>query len=604
MANVRAREQHTSASARRRDGYLRIGDYAAIGDGRTLALVGADGCIDWMCLPELDSPSVFAALLDPPAGGCFELTPAIPFEVTRGYVPQTNVLQTTFSTANGSVCVTDALTLDSSQSARWRELARRIEGVSGEVPMSWRWEPRFDYGRREAELERFGEALVARGGAAALGLQGWDVGAITDGRGEFVARAGEESLLVMTAAGNGPLPLPKREAVLRRLEDTIGVWRSWVKRSTYSGPWVNAVERSLLAIRLLADGRTGAIAAAGTTSLPEVLGGRRNYDYRLAWVRDTSFTLDALLAVGVEELPQMSLTWLLDAVSRTHPRIDPVYALDGRVVRNQSQIDLPGYRATQPVHAGNQAGSQLQLGGFGDLLETIHSYVTRGHVLAPEIRERLGDVVDLLCLIWRQKDSGLWELDDSAHYGTSKLGCWVAVERSLNLVELGQAPRRHEERWRRERHAMAEFIDQHLWSDTKQSYVQKAGGSALDCGMLLAARRGFGDPGGERINGTIDAIRRELDAGGGLLFRYSGMESEENAFLACSFWLVQALALAGRTDQAAELMNELVPLANDVGLYSEEIEPGGGELRGNFPQALSHLALINAAAALERAPSG
>ena len=573
-----------SATPHRRDGYLRLGEYAAIGDGRTLALVGADGSIDWMCLPNLDGASIFGRLLNPDLGGHFVVQPAIPFEVNRCYLERTNVLETTFSTADGQVRLVDALTLDNSRVAPWRELARRVEGLAGEVPMRWSFEPRFGpNGEAPAAEARDGAGVFRRGGLQ-VGLQWWGAGSGTGGEctqaGEFVSRPGEESLLVMTAVDGEPLPLPERRAVERRLSDTVEVWQSWTGRHTYEGPWIEAVERSLLAIRLLADGRTGAIAAAGTTSLPEVIGGKRNYDYRFAWVRDASFSLDALLAVGMDELTQTSVTWLLEAVSRTHPRVDPVYALDGSVVRSQSQVPIPGYRHTTPVHRGNQAGSQLQLGGFGDLLETLSLYVSHRHVLSPAIGERLADVVDLLGLIWRCEDAGLWELSQTADYGTSKLGCWVAFDRLLGLVERGQAPARQ-----------------------KRSYLQKRGSDALDCGMLLAARRGFGDPAGPRMRGTIDAIRAELGAGSPLLYRYSGMQEEENAFLACSFWLVEALALARRLDEAAELMDGLVGLANDVGLYSEEIEPASNELRGNLPQALTHLSLINAAAAFSRATS-
>ncbi len=560
--------------------------------------MGIDGSIDWMCLPDLDGQIVFGALLDPEAGGRFTVQPSVPFDISRRYLEKTNVLETTFSTAEGQVRLIDALTLDKSQTAAWRELVRRIEGVSGKVPMRWTFDPGFAGASDGREVERRENAGVFRHEGLQIGLQSWNAGSRAHVRhGELLTEAGDESLLVMTAVDRAPLPLPERYAIERRLANTIDVWRSWTERHTYAGPWQDAVERSLLAIRLLTDGRTGAIAAAGTTSLPEVLGGQRNYDYRFAWVRDASFTLDALLAVGMEELTHTSVTWLLDAVARTHPRIDPVYALDGEVVRSQVEVAMPGYRRTSPVHRGNQAGSQLQLGGFGDLLETIFSYVSHGHVLPPVVGERLADVVDVLCLIWRREDAGLWELSQTAHYGTSKLGCWVALERLLALVERRQVPPRHLGRWRRERDAVREFIDDRLWSENKRSYLQKEGSDALDCGMLLAARRRFMDPRSSRMNWTIDAIRNELDAGFPLLYRYSGMQDQENAFLACSFWLAEALALAHRFDEAAELMDSLTPLANDVGLYSEEIEPQTHELRGNLPQALTHLSLINAAAA-------
>ncbi len=587
------------------DGYLPIEDYAAIGDSRAIALVGLDGSIDWMCLPELDSPSVFAAILDPARGGNFVLQPDVPFSSERRYVERTNVLETKFQTDSGCVLVTDALTIDSSQAAPWRELVRKVEGLAGEVPMRWRLEPRFEYGRRMPELSRCDRTPVIRGDHVQIALGTWQAGEtqISDGAFEagFRIADGEQAMLVMVATEDEPLPVPKRDKPERRLQETFHVWRSWVARHTYEGPWREAVERSLLAIRLLADGRTGAIAAAGTTSLPEVIGGERNYDYRFGWVRDLCYTLDALLAVGMQELTQASLTWLLNATAHTHPRIDPVYALNGAVVRGQETLPLAGYRASQPVHLGNNAGSQLQLGGWGDLLETVYGYIDHGHLLNPSSGERLADTGDLLAQIWRQEDAGLWELDDSAQYGTSKLGVWVAFDRLLGLVEKGHVRPRHTERWRRAREEVRRFIETRLFSERKNSYLFKAGSEALDCGMLLAARRRFGDVHGPRIKGTIDAIRTELGAGGPLLYRYSGMQDEENAFLACSFWLVEALAIAGREEEAGERMESMLALASDVGLYSEEMDPGDHAMRGNFPQALTHLSVINAADALSRA---
>jgi GH15 family glucan-1,4-alpha-glucosidase len=587
----------------RTDGYLPIEDYGVIGDSRSIALVGVDGTIDWMCIPELDSPSAFAAVLDPERGGRFELRPSVPFSSEQHYLERTNVLETTFHTEQGVVRVTDAMTIDNSQAAPWRELVRRIEGVSGRVPMTWRFEPRFDFGRRPPRLTRHGEAIVARDGYLQVGLQAWDCGladlTATGVSGGIEIVDGAQAMLAMTATEDNPLPLPKREAVQRRLAETVEVWRSWISRHSYAGAWTDTVERSLLAIRLLADARTGAIAAAGTLSLPEVVGGKRNYDYRYGWVRDLSFTLEALMAVDMQELVQGSVTWLLSAVGRTHPRVDPLYRLGGEVLRSQTQIEeLSGYRRTQPVHLGNGAGSQLQLGGFGDLLETVHQYVLQGHVLSPSLGERLADHVDLLCAIWRTEDAGLWELGQRAHYGTSKLGCWVAVDRLLDLVERGQVPPRHVQRWRRARDEIHHYIETQLFSEVKSSYRFKAGSDELDCGTLLAARRRFGDVKGPRMNGTIDAIRRELLAEGPLFYRYSGMQDEENAFIACSFWMVEALALAGRADEAAELMDGIVGLGSRLGLYSEEMEPGGHAMRGNFPQALTHLSLISAAAAL------
>jgi GH15 family glucan-1,4-alpha-glucosidase len=584
-------------------GYLPIESYGAIGDGRSLALVGADGSIDWMCVPELDSPSVFAALLDPVQGGSFALAPTSDYEVTRSYLPGTNILQSEYRTRDGAVKVIDAVTVDTSQNAPWRELVRQIEGLDGRVEMTWRVRPRFDYGRHSHDPIPLAGALVWRHGQLQLGLKSWSAGeprlqgGAVDAR--FQIGAGERSMLVLLGCDDVALPSPEREEVERRLRTTAEFWRDWVARMAYDGPWKEAVQRSLLAIRLLADGRTGAIAAAGTTSLPEAIGGQRNYDYRFGWTRDLSFTVDALLRMGMRELAHASVTWLLRAVGGTHPRVDPVYALTGRVIRSQHELPLAGYRHSGPVHVGNQAGSQLQLGGFGDLLETVWLYADAGHVLSPDAGERIADCADLLCALWLTQDAGMWELDDYAHYATSKISCWVALERVLDLVRQGQVPARHVARWRRERDRIRDFLERMLWSEHRRSYVMKPGSEQLDCGVLLAARRGYVDRGGARLQGTIEAIRRELHADGPLFYRYSGMQAEENAFLACSFWMVEALALSGRREEAAEIMDGAVSLASDLGLYSEEMEPGTHAMRGNFPQALTHLALINAAALLE-----
>jgi GH15 family glucan-1,4-alpha-glucosidase len=586
------------------DGFVPIEDYAAIGDGRALALVAGDGSIDWLCLPDLDSPSVFAALLDPQRGGRFVLCPTAPYRVQRRYIERTNLVQTEFATEGGRVRVTDGFTLDPSQNAPWRELVRRVEGLAGSVELSWSFEPRFDYGRQMPEYSRLESAVIARNGSLQLALLVWNAGdpQVNDAvSATFTVRESEQALLALEATFGEPLPLPERSQVERRLEETARVWRTWVKRHRYEGPWRQAVERSLLAIRLLADGRTGAIAAAGTTSLPEVIGGERNFDYRFGWVRDLSFTLDALLEVGMEQLTQGSITWLLKATASTQPRVDPVYALDGSVVRAQEELPLAGYRGSRPVRHGNDAGRQLQLGGFGDLLETVWRYVEGGHVLTPELGDRLADMADLLCAIWRNRDAGLWELSDYAHYATSKTACWVFFARLLDLVERGQVPARHLQRWGRARDEIRSFVEEQLWSEEKRSYRFKAGSDGLDCGTLLLPRRGVVDPCGKRMNGTIDSIRRELHAGGPLFYRYSGMREQENTFLACSFWMVQALAAAERTDEAAELMEGAVGLSNDLGLYAEEMEPGSHAMCGNFPQALTHLALINAAVALGQA---
>jgi GH15 family glucan-1,4-alpha-glucosidase len=595
-------EQPLSAAGERRDGYLPIGAYAAIGDGCTAGLVGSDGAIDWLCVPHLDDQPVFASLLDAPSGGRFVLVPAANFAIERRYLPRSNVLETTFHTADGAVRVTDALTIGAGGLGLSPELVRRVEGLAGRVRMRWVFEPRLSFGSSRVGLHRAGASVLAQGASLQMALGMWDVGDPVVEHGtaaaEFEIQDGGSALLVLEAADSQTLTMPSRDRAERRLRETVEVWSARMQGHSYDGPWRDAVERSLLAISLLTDGRTGAIAAAATSSLPETLGGERNFDYRFGWVRDASFALDALLRIDVQEPTGAAMDWLLRATRRTHPRVDPVYTLGGEVLRSQSSLDLTGYRGSRPVNVGNQAGAQLQLGGFGDLMEAVWNYVSRGHLLAPDAGERIADFADLLCVIWRQDDAGLWELGKRADYASSKIGCWTAFRRAVELAEEGHIPARHLERWRTQRDAVRSHVEDRLFSSRRGSYLMKADATAVDCATLLAARRGFVDPEHTRLEGTIDAILEELHAGGPLLYRYSGMQNSENAFLACSFWMVEALAAVGRLDEAAEFMEGTAGLANDVGLYSEEIVPQTGELRGNFPQALSHLALISAAATL------
>jgi GH15 family glucan-1,4-alpha-glucosidase len=566
----------------RTDGYAPIRDYALIGDGRTCALVALDGSIDWLCLPEMDSPSTFGALLDPERGGRFALAPEEPFDVERRYVPGTNVLETVFRTAEGAVRVTDALTLPSSGLEPLREVVRRVEGLAGSVTMKWSVEPRFDYGRRDAGA---GEAVAVR----AWGAEG----------GTAQLREGEQALLVLTAAKGEPLVLPSREDAERRLDETVEFWRRWTSARSYDGPWKDEVLRSALVLKLLAYAPSGAMAAAPTTSLPEDIGGERNWDYRFCWVRDTAFAVDALLDLGCHQEGEAFFWWLMHASQRTHPELNPLFRLNGDVRARERELGLAGYRGSRPVRVGNGAVDQLQLGIYGSLIETVALYVHQGFRLDRDTAGRVAETADLVCEIWPRRDAGIWEVrSDPVHFTHSKVNCWVALDRAVRLAEEGHIPGEHAGRWREAAGEVQEFIERECWSEPKRSYVRSAGVEELDAALLMAAIMGY--PNRERVEATVDAIRRELGRGA-LVYRYlgeDGLPGEDGAFLACSFWLAHALAELDRKDEAAELMDELVGLANDVGLYSEEIDPGSGEFLGNFPQALSHLALINAAAAI------
>src|SRR6266540_4172759 len=492
-------------------GYAPLRDYAVIGDGRTVGLVARDGAVDWLPWPDLHSPSVFAAVLDATRGGCVRLEPEVPYSVSRSYLPETNVLRTSFTTALGTVAVTDALTLsDHASLVPARELVRQVEGLSGAVPLGWRVEPRFGYGARTARLG-------------------------------------------------------SRDAVMR----------------------------SALALKLLVFAPSAALAAAGTTSLPERMHGPRNWDYRYCWIRDSAFTLDAFLQLDCVDEPVGFFWWMMHASQLTHPRLRVLYALDGGAHTPEKTLPLHGYRGSAPVRVGNAAIDQVQLDTYGELMQTAWLYATGGHPLDRDVAGRLAEIADHVCRTWRQPDAGIWEVRSAPEQFTqSKMMCWVALDRALDLAERGLVPGRHAARWRRERDTIAEYVETRCFNPDLNSYVRAADGTDLDASLLLGVLHGYrpSDPG--RFDGMIDAVQRLLRRGP-YVYRYvspDGLPHEDGAFLACSFWLAEALARRGRVAEAVPLMDRLVALANDVGLYSEEIVPETGEFLGNLPQGLSHLA--------------
>ena len=593
---------------RRGNGYLPIRDYAAIGDGRTVALVGRDGTIDWLCLPDVDSPSVFAALVDAEAGGRFILAPSVPYETERHYEPHTNVLETTFKTAAGAVRVSDALTLPVAGLAPYRELVRRVEGLAGAVPMRWRVEPRFDYARAAARFGARAGVAVAADAGDALAVLAWDAGEeVIDGAGvgaEFVTEAGSSGVIALSAAYQEPLVFPPRADVEARLAATASRWRDWAGSRVYDGPWRDAVIRSALALKLLVFAPSGAIAAAATTSLPEEIGGTRNWDYRFSWPRDAAFTLRALLSLGCGGDATAYFWWTLHASQLTHPRLQVLYRLDGGADADERELPLPGYRGSRPVRVGNGAAGQTQLDVYGELLDAAAVFALARGALDREHAQRLADIADHVCAIWRERDAGMWEVrSDPTHFTQSKMMCAIALKRAAELADAGLLPQGQARRWRAEEARIRAFVENECWSDEAQSYVRATTDDSVDAALLLAVVAGYDDPISERLVNTVDAVRREL-ARGPLVHRHlgdDGLPGEDGAFVACSFWLAEALARQGRVDEAAELMDELVGLANDVGLYAEEIDPASGEFLGNFPQALSHLALINAAVAIGEA---
>jgi len=404
-------------------------------------------------------------------------------------------------------------------------------------------------------------------------------------------------MIAVTASDDEPTYQPSRADLQTRLHATVEHGNAWSDALTYDGPWRAAVHRSALALKLLHYQRTGALAAAATTSLPERVGGPKNWDYRYMWVRDASFTIDAFLRLGLHEEVQAALTFILHCVRSSAPHLRVFYTLDGETPGSETTIAAPGYRDSRPVRSGNGAASQTQLGTFGDLFAAVWLYTQAGHLLDPATAHLLADLADRCCDLWQTPDAGIWELHDNRHYTNSKMGCWVALDRALRLHDAGQLSTNHPHRWRQERDAIHTWVHQNCWSQRKKSYTFYAGTDDLDAATLLAGQTGFDR--GEHLAGTIDAVRREL-ARGPLIYRYTGMDQHEGAFIACSFWLVSALAVLGRHDEATEQMNAAVALTNDLGLLAEQADPHDNSMLGNTPQGLSHLALINAAHLLQR----
>ncbi len=597
-ARATAGPQH----AVRRDDVLPLDQYAALGDGRSVAMAGADGSIDWLCVPGLDSKPLFDRLIAGPEGGRCSITPAGPFTVARAYRPDSNVLEQVFTTPGGTARLTASLNGGISGRLPWTELAHRVEGLTGSV--------RFDIAVRPSrrlwqatpwrEASPHGDVLHVDGVLAAFRCD--DSVRRThqddDGvRAVLDTAPGSRSIIAVLATADEPLVLPELATIDARIDRSDQSWREWCGNLTYVGAFRDDVRRSALALKLLLHAPTGAIAAAATSALPERIGGAKNYDYRYAWVRDVAYSIKAFLRVGAIEEARAAFAWLIATIRRHDSTIRVMYRLDGALAPREAALDLPGYRGSTPVLDGNDARDQLQLGVFGDVMETASLFVQCGHVLDLVTRRLLTQLADQCADLWRSADSGIWELRTPQQFTMSKLGCWTAMERAVGLAEAGQIDASHADRWRRTRDAIRDWIDAECWSEARQAYVMHPGTDRLDAGILLATRFGFERR--DRLALTREAIRREL-AHGPLVYRYSGAEQEEGTFLACAFWMVEAYALLGEQEEARRLLGTLLDVTRrNLGLLNEQMDAGTHAMLGNAPQALSHLALIHAAMALQ-----
>ena len=598
--------------------YKPIEDYGIVGDLHTVALVGTDGSIDWCCLPHFDSPSVFGAILDDKKGGYFKVCGVGKGVQRQIYHPDTNVLMTYFSSPDGVVLLEDFMPMDrvaDRQRPHNPMIIRRLSGVRGSRRMRLECFPAFNYARSSHRVVRSEAGVIFEsesGERLGLALQGpYDIHmykgtAIS----EFELAAGESvcvSLGLMDETESEPTALSEGDAQ-RLFDDTIGYWRRWLSRCTYKGRWREMVYRSVLTLKLLTFAPTGAIVAAPTCSLPEAIGGSRNWDYRYTWLRDAAFTLYGFMRVGLIQEAEQFMHWLEARTAELSEEGTPgiMYRLDGgRSIDEETLDHLDGYRGSRPVRVGNSAHHQLQLDIFGELMDAVYLYNKYGSPISYDLWKQLSRMVDWVAANWRQPDEGIWEVRGGRQqFVFSKLMCWVALDRALRLADKRSFPA-NRDLWLKERDAIYETIMARGWSPERRAFVQSFDSNVLDAANLLMPLVFFMSPRDPRMLSTIDAVLSDLTSDS-LVHRYDvhkaakdGLDQEEGSFSMCTFWLVEALTRAGRLDEARFIFERILGYSNHVGLYAEQIGPSG-EALGNFPQALTHLALISAAFNLDR----
>lgn len=600
--------------------YEPIADYAVIGDCHTVALVCRGGSIDWYCPDRFDAPAVFCRLLDADKGGFFRVAPREGIASERRYAGPTNVLETVHRTPTGRVRVTDFMPIYQRQEGRegydvgaYGQILRLVEALDGEAEVEVVFKPTFDYARAPAQIEVVEGGAVARSGSQYLTLAFRGEGvAIADGTLRAVLRLwpGQRTWLQLTH-GETPATMGPSDCDAR-LESTVRYWRQWSSEYLYRGEYRAEVQRSALALKLLMYEPTGAFVAAPTTSLPEEVGGVRNWDYRYSWLRDASLILHALTGLGYRGEATDFFGWLRQCCHRGRPQI--MYGIDCRHDLTEVQLDhLEGYRGSRPVRVGNGAFGQQQVDIYGEVMNAAYArYVPDGisrpdeEGLLPETWTVLRRFADAAARQWREPDSGIWEVrGNPQEFLYSRLMCWVALDRAIKLAE-----ERHLagnlDHWRRERETIRDAILMRGFDQKQRAFTQALGSPIIDASALAIPRMGFLPATDPRVQSTIDRVRDVLGHGG-LICRYrtretkDGVPGGEGAFVLCTFWMVEALALAGRLDEAYDLFEHTVGFANDVGLLSEEVDPVKRELLGNFPQGFSHLALVQAAVALARA---
>ena len=592
--------------------YPPLADYGIIGDCRTAALISRQGSIDWLCLPNFSSPSLFARILDWQRGGGFSIRPGKSINVHRRYIGATPILETTFETQSGVVRLIDAMpVLDSVNALRpTREVLRVIEGVAGEVEMEVRLEPRPNYGQLQPKPENRQQLGWRYAWSNQLLIVRSDITlAPRDGalHGSVRVRAGERRYVRLAYMDGDIGVIPELGgAADHDLQTTLSWWRRWSGHCTYQGPYRDAVLRSVITLKLLSFALSGAIVAAPTTSLPEDVGGARNWDYRYCWLRDAGLTMRALVSLGFHQEAQAFLSWLLHATRLTWPKLQVVYDVYGRTrLRERLLGHLDGYCGSRPVRVGNNASAQDQLDIYGEVVLAVDAFVQGGGELDDLEARMVAGLGKVVCRQWRDPDHGIWEIPgDQRQYTFSKITCWMALDGLLKLNEAGVVRLgRNADRFRRERQAILDTIEQRGFNTTIGSYVSELDGSRVDASLLLMVCLGYKDAGDPRMISTYDCIARRLERDG-LFYRYEAgydsLDGREGAFGICSFWAIDNLVQRGEIKKAERQFEHLLKFANDLGLFGEEIDPNTGAVLGNFPQAFTHVGLINAATAIRR----
>lgn len=595
--------------------YPAISDYGAIGDCRTAALISREGSIDWLCWPRFDSPSIFAAILDPERGGCWSLSPSGPYKSERRYLPESNVLETTFRADTGTVVLTDLMPVrdasDSEGMVPDHEIIRKLTCISGEMEVETKLSPRTNYGEELPPIRNLGKLgirIQSRTDVywlrSNIAFQVDDVAKSAFARTRV--RAGDNLMFSFSYSAHAPAVLPALEQIPHRIDGCVKWWQNWAAQSQYAGEFRDEIVRSALALKLMTFTPSGAIVAAPTTSLPERIGGGLNWDYRFCWLRDASLTVRALTELGYWDEATAFLDWMLHATWLTQPELRILYSVFGNTPpRERLSSTLRGYRNSAPVRIGNAARDQLQLDVYGEVIDSAAQYAFRGGQLDRSTQKVLIGLGDYVVKNWNLPDEGIWEpRTGRRHHTHSRLLCWTALERLVSLCEQGKLKGADIEEYKKQRDAIHLQIEQRGWSEPEQSYVSELDGDQLDSSLLLISWYGFEKADSFRMRSTYRALRKKLGTPEGLLYRSETLPPE-GTFAICSFWEAEYLALGGGSiDHTRDLIKTLLGFRNDLGLYAEEIEPRTGQALGNFPQAYTHVGLINAALSLQQREKG